>query len=73
MIDKRKEYSYTGIPTFFKSDYGTIEQLSDYQIGVFGIPMDTGVCNRFGARLGPLLSGKRPLGSIQAPNSSKEP
>ncbi len=53
MIDKSKEYSYTGIPTFFKSDYGTIEQLDDYQIGAFGIPMDTGVCNRFGARLGP--------------------
>jgi agmatinase len=53
MIDKSKEYSYTGIPTFFKSDYGTIEQLGDYQIGVFGIPMDTGTSNRFGARLGP--------------------
>ncbi len=53
MIDKSKEYSYTGIPTFFKSDYGTLEQLSDYQIGVFGVPIDTGVCNRFGARLGP--------------------
>ncbi len=53
MIDKGKEYPYTGIPTFFKSDYGTLEQLSDYQIGVFGVPIDTGVCNRFGARLGP--------------------
>jgi len=53
MIDKSKEYSYTGIPTFFKSDYGTLEQLRDYQIGVFGIPMDTGTSNRFGARLGP--------------------
>jgi agmatinase len=53
MIDKSKEYSYTGIPTFSKSDYGTIEQLSEYQIGVFGVPMDTGTSNRFGARLGP--------------------
>lgn len=53
MIDKSKEYPFTGIPTFFKSDYGTFDQLGDYDIGAFGIPMDTGISNRFGARLGP--------------------
>ncbi len=53
MIDKSKEYPHTGIPTFLKSDYGSIEQLADYSIGVFGIPMDTGVSHRVGARFGP--------------------
>ncbi|MCI5157838.1 MAG: hypothetical protein D3906_05245 [Candidatus Electrothrix sp. AUS1_2] len=53
LINKSQEYSYTGIPTFFKSDYGTIEQLNQYQIGAFGVPTDIGASNRFGARLGP--------------------
>jgi len=53
MADRSREYPYTGIPTFFKSDYGTIEQLGDYQVGVFGVPMDTAVSGRSGARLGP--------------------
>jgi agmatinase len=53
LINKSQEYSYTGIPTFFKSDYGRIDQLHQYQIGAFGVPIDTGVSNRFGARLGP--------------------
>lgn len=53
MIDKSKEYPYTGIPTFLKSDYGSIEQLTDYQVGVFGVPIDIGVSNRIGARFGP--------------------
>ena len=53
MIDKSQEYPYTGIPTFLKSEYGSIDQLSDYQIGVFGIPLDLGVSNRVGARFGP--------------------
>jgi agmatinase len=53
MIDKSKEYAYAGIPTFFKSDYGTINDLPGYDIGVFGVPSDTAASNRIGARLGP--------------------
>jgi agmatinase len=53
MIDKSREYAYTGIPTFFKSDYGSLEQLPDYDIGAFGIPSDTAASNRSGARYGP--------------------
>jgi len=53
MIDKSKEFAHTGIPTFLKSDYGSLENLANYSIGVFGVPLDTGVTNRVGARLGP--------------------
>ena len=53
MIDKSKEFAYAGIPTFLKSDYGSIDQLTDYPVGVFGIPLDTGGSDRIGTRLGP--------------------
>ncbi|MCX6248526.1 MAG: agmatinase family protein [Bacteroidetes bacterium] len=53
MIDKSQEYAYAGIPTFFKSDYGTVTELPGYDIGVFGVPTDTAASNRIGARLGP--------------------
>jgi agmatinase len=53
MIDKSKEYAYAGIPTFFKSEYGTLNELQGYEIGVFGVPSDTAASNRIGARFGP--------------------
>jgi agmatinase len=53
MIDKSQEYPHTGIPTFLKSDYGSIEQLGDYPIGIFGVPLDIGVSNKAGTRNGP--------------------
>lgn len=52
-MDKSKEYAYTGIPTFCKADYGSLNDLGDYDIGVFGVPTDIAASNGFGARLGP--------------------
>lgn len=53
MIDKSCEYPHTGIPTFLKSDYGSLDQLHEYSVGVFGVPLDLGVSNRAGTRDGP--------------------
>lgn len=53
MIDKSKEFSYMGIPTFFKAEYGDLERLSGAAVGVFGVPTDIAASNRQGSRLGP--------------------
>lgn len=42
---------YTGIPTFLRTPY--LEDWSDVDIGLIGVPYDGGVTNRPGARHGP--------------------
>lgn len=42
---------YTGLPTFMRAPY--VEDLSQVEIGLAGIPFDGGVTNRTGARHGP--------------------
>lgn len=67
MIDKSKEFAYAGIPTFLKSDYGSIEDLTNYKIGVFGVPLDMGGSNRVGTRFGP--SGIRKASTLYNPQT----
>jgi guanidinopropionase len=47
----KRSLPYSGIPTFLGLPYA--ESLADLDIAVVGIPMDLGVSNRSGARLGP--------------------
>lgn len=42
---------YGGIPTLLDAKYS--EQLDEVDVGLIGVPMDLGVTNRTGARLGP--------------------
>jgi agmatinase len=47
----RRSLPYSGIPTFLGLPH--VESLTDLDIAVVGVPMDLGVSNRSGARLGP--------------------
>ena len=49
--DGRRTLPYSGIPTFLGLPH--VESLTDLDIAVVGVPMDLGVSNRSGARLGP--------------------
>ena len=51
LADPQLRPRYTGIPTFFRLPYG--ETLAGIDIGVVGVPFDSGVTNRTGARHGP--------------------
>jgi guanidinopropionase len=49
--DGRRTLPYSGVPTFFGLPYS--ETLAGLDIAAIGVPMDLGVSNRSGARLGP--------------------
>ncbi|MFB6187695.1 MAG: arginase family protein, partial [Halobacteriaceae archaeon] len=44
---------YGGIDTFLKADTGDVEEVSDADAAVLGVPFDGAVSNRPGARYGP--------------------
>ncbi len=51
LADPQARPRYTGISTFFRTDY--TQDLAAVDIGLIGVPFDGGVTNRTGARHGP--------------------
>src|SRR3954470_7948947 len=51
LADPKVRPRYTGIPTFMRTPY--VEDFSDLDIALIGVPFDGGVTNRSGARHGP--------------------
>ncbi len=51
LADPQAHPRYTGIPTFFRVP--AAPELSDVDIGIYGVPFDGGVTNRPGTRHGP--------------------
>lgn len=54
--DNRKpgtELAYTGINTFLKAQHCRLEDVTDVDVSVLGVPYDNAVSNRPGARYGP--------------------
>lgn len=47
------EYYYTGIKKFMASPYVSLDEVSNYDIGVIGVPIDFGSSYRLGAKYGP--------------------
>lgn len=47
------EHKFAGIPTFMRAPYIGLEQLTEYDVGVLGVPVDFCVSYREGARYGP--------------------
>lgn len=44
---------YAGINTFLRSDHRDVDAVDDYEAGILGVPFDSMVSNRPGARYGP--------------------
>ena len=55
--DGRRKMPYEGVKTFFDAPYRPdapdLEDFGGLQVAILGVPMDLGVTNRSGARLGP--------------------
>lgn len=47
------EYIYAGIPTFMASPYVDIDESSNYDLVVVGVPIDYGSSSRLGSKYGP--------------------